>query len=150
MVDERHDLNAALVFARFCVAPEYGQLVPVPLNLVRETVLFIYKKLPAYVAPERIRPRPKDASDVRPPGVEGELAASSNIGHDTDDVPNRFAGAGNLLDYAYQRSGRSMEVHSFINRACSPEVTFFPEAAVEYASRHFFRVEQRCDFHQRA
>eukprot|EP00966_Prymnesium_polylepis_P036598 849151-Prymnesium_polylepis.1 len=35
VIHERYDLNAALVFARICVAPEVVDLVPMPFSIVR-------------------------------------------------------------------------------------------------------------------
>ncbi|KAL1520012.1 hypothetical protein AB1Y20_023492 [Prymnesium parvum] len=190
VIHERYDLNAALVFARICVAPEVVDLIPMPFSIVRWIVLEIYYLVDEYILFRtygRVAPRQKPEARVsnataresvgafQKAGVkviQTNLKLQSSAAGSRSNIKNRVMGRGCTKTLAdggrfsrfsddpvsvrennrgrYQKSIHDRtrllrNLRAFVARALLPEVSFFPEAIVEYVASdaNLFRVEQR-------
>ncbi|KAL1521251.1 hypothetical protein AB1Y20_020922 [Prymnesium parvum] len=138
LVDERHDLNTALVFARVCLAPEYQELVPPPLSLIRHFAVGVYYAS-RYASRGALhllrRTRRDDLLDAGPGDAVDAKAAEAPAA----ELPS--GGQGEIA------AGR--QAAEFIQRAMAADVALFPEAAAAYALKHYDRVRQHWEYHQR-
>ncbi|KAL1499048.1 hypothetical protein AB1Y20_013564 [Prymnesium parvum] len=132
LIDERHDLNTAVVFARVCLAPEYQQLLPAPFSLLRDMIL-----LTSYMGGRAL-------------SWQMQWFRSATRSPKTAPIDEGKGKRRSLrLETATHEISPAQEAANFINRSVAPDAAFFPEAAVDYVIKHYYRVDQHRDYHLR-